>query len=181
MNSSRDVVNTAFIIVDMTKDNVGRFCQTIIPNLQSLIKKAREKEIPIIYSCDSRYADDSLFKKLGKRPHTIKGTEGEKVIEELHPAPGDIISEKRMISGFFGTDLDFTLREKGIKRLIIGGCRTEFCVLKTVLDAFELGYDVVVPRDSCASPSEDGHIATIKSLDVLKIRKPKTQELIEEL
>jgi len=181
MNFSKNVVNTALIIVDMQKDNVGIFCQTIIPNIQSLIRKAREKGIPIIYACDSRYANDSLFEKLGIRPHTIKGTEGAKVIEELHPDLGDIIIEKRMMSAFFGTDLDFTLREKGVKKLIIAGIRTEFCLLKTALDAFELGYDVIVPQDSCASPSEEGHEATLKSLDVIKIRKSKTQELIEEL
>ncbi len=174
-------MNAALIIIDMQKDNVGRFCQPIIPNIQSLIRKTREKNIPIVYACDSRYTNDSLFKKLGRRPHTIKGTDGVKVIEELNPVSGDIIIEKRMMSAFFGTDLDFTLREKEVKRLIIAGIRTEFCLLKTVLDAFELGYDVIVPQDSCASPSEDGHKATLKSLDFLKIRKPKTLELIEEL
>jgi len=169
------------IVVDMQKDNVGRFCQAIVPNIQSLIKKSREKGIPVIYACDSRYSDDSLFQKLGRKPHTIRGTEGVRIIDELAPAPGEVVIEKRMMSGFFGSELNFTLREKGIKKLIITGIRTEFCLLKTVLDAFELGYDVVVPEDACASPSEEGHAVTLKSLDVLKIQKPKTQELIEQL
>jgi len=33
----------ALIIVDMQKDNVGRFCSAIIPNIKALITKAREK------------------------------------------------------------------------------------------------------------------------------------------
>ena len=171
----------ALIIVDMQRDNIGRFCQAIIPKIQSLIRKAREQGIPIVYVCDSRYPEDSLFEKVKMKPHAIKGTEGVKVIEELDPAPDDIIVEKRMLSGFFGSDLDFTLREKGIEKLIITGIRTEFCFLKTVLDAFELGYEVIVPQDSCASPSNEGHDAVLKSLDVLKISKPKTEELIVEL
>lgn len=170
--------NTALLIVDMQKDNVGRYCQHIIPNIKSLIAKAREKKIPVIYACDSRYADDSLFDKLGRKPHTIKGTEGVKVINELAPLPEDIIVEKRMMSGFFGSDLDFTLRQRKVKRLIIMGVRTEFCLLKTVLDAFELGYEPIVPCDACASPSEKSHIATLESLDLLKIPKPTTEELI---
>ena len=181
MNSYKSTMNTALIVVDVQKDNVGRFCQSIIPNIKSLIKKTREKEIPIIYACDSRYPEDSLFKRVGRKPHAIRGTEGAGVVEELKPAPGDIIIEKRMMSAFFGTDLDITLRERGIKRLIITGIRTEFCLLKTVLDAFELGYEVIVPSDACASPSEEGHEATLKSLDVLKIPKPKMQVLNEEL
>ena len=86
-----------------------------------------------------------------------------------------------MLSAFFGTDLDFTLREKGIKKLIITGVRTEFCFLKTVLDAFELGYEIIVPVDSCASPSEEGHKVVLASLDVLKIKKPTTEELLRQL
>lgn len=162
----------------MQKDNVGRYCQHIIPNIKSLIAKAREKKILVIYACDSQYTDDSLFNKLGKKPHTIKGTEGVKIIEELAPLPDDIIVEKRMMSGFFGSDLDFTLRQKDLKRLIITGVRTEFCLLKTILDAFELGYQPIVPFDACASPSQKGHQATIESLDLLKIPKPTTEELI---
>jgi len=53
----------AVVVVDMQKDNVGRFCQGIIPNIKFLIKKARENGIPIIYACDSRYTEDSLFKR----------------------------------------------------------------------------------------------------------------------
>jgi nicotinamidase-related amidase len=163
----------------MQIDNVGRYCQHIIPNIKTIITKAREKKIPVIYACDSRYPDDFLFEKLGRKPHTIRGTEGVKVIKELTPLPDEIIIEKRMMSGFFGSELDFTLRQKNIQRLIITGVRTEFCLLKTILDAFELGYELTVPSDACASPSERGHQATLESLDLLKIPKPTTEELIK--
>ncbi|NIM58477.1 MAG: isochorismatase family protein, partial [Candidatus Aminicenantes bacterium] len=102
----------AVIVVDMQKDNVGRFCKEIIPNIKFLIEKAREKGILVIYACDSRYREDSLFKRVGMSPHTIRGTEGAKVIEELNPKATDVVVEKRMLSAFFGSDLDFTLREK---------------------------------------------------------------------
>ena len=181
MSSPADSPNTALIIVDVQKDNVGRYCQAIILNIQLLIKRARERGIPVIYACDSRYVDDYLFKRLGRKPHAIRGTDGVKVIDELSPAPGETVIEKRMLSGFFGTDLDFTLRDKGIRRLVITGVRTEFCLYKTVLDAFELGYDIIVPRDSCASPSEEGHGAKMKSLEFLKIPTPTAEELARGL
>ena len=171
--------STALIVVDMQIDNVGRYCQQIIPNIKKLIEKAREKKILVVYACDSRYPDDLLFERLGRKPHTIRGTEGVKVIKELTPLTDDIIVEKRMMSGFFGSELDFTLQQKNVKRLIITGVRTEFCLLKTILDAFELGYELIVPSDACASPSERGHQAALESLDLLKISKPTTEELIK--
>ena len=169
----------ALVIVDMQNDNVGSFCIPIIPKIRLLIEKARKKGAIIVYACDSRYGDDELFRMIGIEPHTIRGTKGAKVIAELDPQPDDIIVEKRMLSAFFGTDLDFTLRQKRVKRVIITGIRTEACLLKTVLDAFELGYEVLVPQDACASPSIQNHEATLKSLEILKIQQSKAEELLE--
>jgi nicotinamidase-related amidase len=171
--------NEALVIVDMQNDNVGRFCIHIIPKIRLLIEKARRKGAIIVYACDSRYGDDELFGRVGMKPHTIRGTEGTEVIAELDPQPSDIVVEKRMLSAFFGTDLDFTLRQKRVTRLIITGIRTEACLLKTVLDAFELGYEVLVPQDACASPSIQNHEATLKSLEILKIQQTKAEELLE--
>ena len=171
----------AVIVVDMQKDNVGRFCKEIISNIRFLIEKAREKGIPIIFACDSRYEDDSLFRKVGIPPHTIRGTEGAKVIEELGPKATDVVVEKRMLSAFFGSDLDFTLREKDVKTLIVTGIRTEGCVLKTVLDAFELGYEVIVPADCCASPIPEAHEFVLQYLRGFKFPTPMLKELVETL
>lgn len=180
MYSERDN-RKAVIVVDMQKDNVGRFCQGIIQNIKLLLKKAREKEISIIYACDSRYKEDSLFKRLGMPPHTIRGTEGAKVIEELKPSTTDVIIEKRMLSAFFGSDLDFTLREKEIRTLIVTGIRTEVCVLKTVLDAFELGYKVIVPADCCTSPISEAHEFILQYLQIFKFPTPTLEQLIKTL
>ena len=171
----------AVIVVDMQKDNVGRFCQTIIPNIKLLLGKAREKGIPIIFACDSRYQDDFLFTKLGRPPRAIRGTEGAKVIDELHPGPTDVIVEKRMLSGFFESDLDFTLRQKGTKMLIVTGVSTSGCVLKTVLDAYELGYEVIVPADCCAAPSTEEHEWALKYFERRDMLKQTFKEVVETL
>lgn len=171
----------AIIVVDMQKDNVGRFCKEIIPNIKFLIEKARQERIPIIYACDSRYREDSLFNRVGMPPHAIRGTEGAEVIEELSPRATDVVVEKRMLSAFFGSDLDFTLREREIKTLIVTGIRTEGCVLKTVLDAFELGYEVIIPADCCASPIPEAHEFILIYLQGFKFQTPMLEELVKIL
>ena len=153
MGAERRVV----IVVDMQKDNVSEFCRAIIPNIKLLLEKAREKGMPIIFACDSRYPEDFVFTRTGHPLYTIQGTEGVKVMEELDPRLTDVIVEKRMLSGFFGSDLDFTLRQRGIKTIIVMGVSTWACVLKTAFDGVELGYEVLVPADCCASPSLEAH------------------------
>ena len=168
----------ALIIVDMQRDNMFEAAAPIVPRIRRLIQWARARGIPVIYACDSRYPDDSLFKRLNMQPHALKNTEGSRVIGELEPQPGDIIVEKRMLSGFFATDLDFTLREKGVDTVILVGIAADVCLLKTALDAFELGYSVVVPRDACASPSQERHQAAMRILRSLRIPTPSTEELL---
>jgi len=180
MNETVTPGEKAVIVVDLQKDNVGRFCQPIIPNVRLLLQEARARGIPVIFACDSRYPDDFIFKS-GHPLRTIRGTEGVKVIDDLEPAATDIIVEKRMLSAFFGTDLDFTLRQRGIKTLIVTGVATWACVLKTVFDAAEMGYEVIVPADCCASPVPEGHESALKVMGLLRVVKPSVKEVIETL
>ncbi|MDM7999784.1 MAG: isochorismatase family cysteine hydrolase [Dehalococcoidia bacterium] len=170
----------AVIVVDLQKDNVGRFCQPIIPNVKLLLQEARRRGILVVFACDSRYPDDFIFKS-GHPLRTIRGTEGVKVIDDLEPAATDIVVEKRMLSAFFGTDLDFTLRQKAVKTLIVAGVATWACVLKTVFDAAEMGYEVIVPADCCASPVPEGHESALKVMGLLRVVKPSVREVIEAL
>ena len=167
----------AIIVVDLQKDNVGKYCQPIIPNVKTLLREARARGIPVIFALDSRYPDDFIFKS-GHPPRTIRGTEGVKVIDELEPGAGDLFVEKRMLSAFFGTDLDFTLRQKGIRTLVVTGVATWACVMKTVFDAAEMGYEVIVPADCCASPAPEGHEAALKVMGLLRVVKPSVREVL---
>jgi len=171
----------AVIVVDVQKDNVGRYCRGIVPNIQLLLKEARARGIPVIFACDSRYPDDFIFTKSGHPVRTVRGTEGVKVIPELDPGPADLIVEKRMLSAFFATDLDFTLRQKGVRQVIVTGVATWACVLKTAFDAVELGYEVIIPADCCASPSPEDHESALKVLGSLRVVKPSVSDVIEAL
>lgn len=176
----RAAPSKAIIVVDLQKDNTGRFSREIVPRVRQLLREGRARGIPVIFACDSRYPDDFIFKS-GHPLSTIRGTEGVKVIDELEPQPADLIVEKRMLSAFFGTDLDFTLRQKGIRTLIVAGVATWACVLKTVLDACEMGYEVMVPADCCASPAPEGHDAALKVMGLLRVVKPSVKEVIAAL
>ncbi|HEY8167759.1 MAG TPA: isochorismatase family protein [Candidatus Limnocylindrales bacterium] len=49
------------------------------------------------------------------------------------------------------TDLEATLRERGVGRVAIVGLATDYCVLATVLDAIELGFETTVLRSAIAA------------------------------
>jgi len=58
------------------------------------------------------------------------------------------LQDQEAYSSFHGTDLDSRLRAAGIRRLFLGGLTTDYCVLNTVRDARQLGYDVLVLADA---------------------------------
>ncbi|TDA68278.1 MAG: cysteine hydrolase [Clostridia bacterium] len=158
----------AIIIVDMIRDNVytgahgmGDEARRIVPKLQELVRFGRQHGMKIVFACDSFMPDDFFFQ--GKmQPHALRGTDGVKVIEELAPAPGDIVLEKRRFSAFMQTDLDITLREAGVREVAVGGISTQACVLVTAMDAICLDYRVTWLEDCCTSYPYSLHEQTIE-------------------
>lgn len=65
--------------------------------------------------------------------------------------------DKRHYSAFSGTDLDIRLRERGITELCLTGVCTDICVLHTAVDAYNLGYQLMIPEHAVASFDEQGH------------------------
>jgi nicotinamidase-related amidase len=56
--------------------------------------------------------------------------------------------EQDAYSGFDGTDLARLLREKGIRRVVVCGIATDYCVRATAQDALQEGFEVLVLTDA---------------------------------
>ncbi|MEL7097873.1 MAG: isochorismatase family protein [Pseudomonadota bacterium] len=63
----------------------------------------------------------------------------------------DIVVEKDVNSGFIGTSLEIDLRRAGIRRLVIAGYFTNFCVETTTRMAGNMGFDCYLVHDACAT------------------------------
>lgn len=70
---------------------------------------------------------------------------------EVQPAAGEKVISKRFANSFRETDLLDTLRQKGISRVVIVGMQTHMCVEAASRAATDLGFDVVVVHDACAT------------------------------
>lgn len=86
----------------------------------------------------------------------IRDTWNTEILPELKPQPGDVVMYKHRFSGFYQTDLDATLKNLGIKYLIITGCTTSVCVESTVRDAMFRDYLSVLLADCTAEPIGSG-------------------------
>jgi len=105
----------------------------------------------------------------------IKGGWGAEIVDELTPQDGDIVVEgKRGLDAFASTNLDFILRSKGIKNVVISGFLTNCCVESTMRTAYERGFQVVTVTDCCAAVSPEQHDAAV-SYDFPMFSQPMTQ------
>ena len=88
----------------------------------------------------------------------IKGGWGAEIVDVLTPQDGDIVIEgKRGLDTFASTNLDFILRSKGIRTIVLGGFLTNCCVESTMRSGYENGYQVVTMTDCLAATSQPEH------------------------
>jgi nicotinamidase/pyrazinamidase len=152
----------ALVIVDVQNDFLpgGALAvprgDEVIPPLNRYIDIFQQRGLPIFATRDWHPPNHCSFREQGGRwpRHCVMSSEGANISPDLKlPANVVVISkgstpEREAYSGFEGTNLEEKLRAAQIKRLFVGGLATDYCVLKTVLDARRLGFEVFLLRDA---------------------------------
>mgnify|MGYP001819035238 CR=1 FL=1 len=140
----------------------------VVPVLAQLARYAEQNGVPIVASRDWHPENHCSFTAQGGPwpPHCIADSEGASLDEELQlPADAHIVDKATRpdadaYSAFEETGLDTWLRRRDVKRVVIGGLATEYCVLNTARDARTHGFDVTLLTDAIrAIDSSDGERA----------------------
>lgn len=159
----------ALLIIDMLNDFVLQGAplevpdtRKIIPAIQSEITAARNAGSPVIYICDYHEPDDREFSRFRWPPHAVKGTKGADVVDDLKPAPNDIVIKKTTYSGFFNTKLDETLKRLNVDAVRLTGDVTHICIMFTASDAVLRGYNVSVVEKGIAGITKEDHDAALR-------------------
>jgi nicotinamidase/pyrazinamidase len=154
--------NDALIVVDVQRDflpggalAVAHGDEVVAPLNQALRAFERAGR-PVFASRDWHPADHCSFRARGGPwpPHCVAGTRGAEFAEGLALPAGTTVVTKAdtpdadSYSAFGGTDLEAQLRRQGVRRVVVGGLATDYCVLNTVLDARAAGFDVLVLADA---------------------------------
>jgi len=100
----------------------------------------------------------------------IRDTWNTAIVDELAPHPDDLVIYKHRFSGFFGTDLDATLKDWGIRNLVFTGCTTSVCVESTLRDAMFRDYCCLLLEDCTAEPIGEGLPRTNHDASLLVIQ-----------
>jgi ureidoacrylate peracid hydrolase len=102
------------------------------------------------------------------------------VLDALAPGDDEIVLPKTSSSVFISTNIDYVLRNLGMRQLVIAGLLTDQCVESAVRDACDLGYLVTLVTDACATHSQERHDGTLGAIKGY-CRQRTTDELLAEL
>ncbi len=166
----------------------------VIPSINRLQSCFRALQAPLIYtaigSClrdgqdlNQMWKDlDRLsIQVLGKRMFPTVGEESWRVDDSVAPLPGELVVNKTSSGTLNSTMLDQTLRNMGVKSLVVCGVTTDVCVETTARDAADRGFQVVIAEDACTAFSSDLHRAALQAFSLAFGRVRKTDDITKVL
>jgi len=162
-------VETALIVVDVQNDFADpagslsvRGGADVVPFVNGQVERALAADALVVYSQDWHPSHTPHFAQDGGiwPVHCVQDTWG----AELHPdliVAGPVVRKgahgedgysaftmREPITGeAVATDLAGLLAERGVRRLVVCGLATDYCVLATALDATRLSFETIVLAD----------------------------------
>ncbi len=154
-----------------------------VPNMQRLQAACRRGGIEVLYTVIENLTRDGRDRSLDYKIsglHVPKGSWDARVIDEIAPWKDEIVLPKTSSSVFISTNIDYVLRNLGIRFLIVAGVLTDQCIDSAVRDACDLGYLVTTATDACATLSQDRHDWSLRNACGYS-RQRSTAELVVEI
>jgi len=148
----------ALLVIDMQVDflpggalGVPNGDEVLAP-VNRLLRLFSNQGLPIFASRDWHPENHCSFAARGGPwpPHCVAGTPGAAFSGQLDLPAGAMVVSKAdsadadAYSAFNGTNLAAQLREREVRRVVVCGLATDYCVLNTVIDAREHGFEVLV-------------------------------------
>ena len=169
---------TALLVIDMQRDflepggfgellgnDVGLLARAVPPT-QRVLAAARAAGVMVVHTREGHRPDLSdcppakrrrgrLAVGIGDRGPMgrvlVRGEAGHEIVPELAPVDGEPIVDKPGKGAFYATDMEATLRNRGIESLWVTGVTTEVCVNTTVREANDRGFECLVLEDCVGS------------------------------
>ena len=153
------------VIGDMSAlPDLAAAARGVIPNIAKLVEAARSAGMPVIHCTAQRRLDGKganrnarIFQYMARAPVKLTpGSAAVEIVPEIEVAESDLVLPRlHGLSPFQGTELDFVLRNLGVRTIIGTGVSVNVAIQSLAFDAVNASYQVVVPRDAVAGvPAE---------------------------
>ena len=136
----------------------GEIGWAAVGNISRLLTLFRQRDWPVLYPHVSPKENFDFGRLSDKVPAIMSvAARGYEFVQEIAPAPKDILLPKKHPSAFFGTPL----ASCGADSLVVTGCTTSGCVRGSVVDGFAYNFRVLVPHDAVYDRSATSHAVNL--------------------
>jgi nicotinamidase-related amidase len=136
----------------------------LIENTKSVIARAREQKIQIIYVVvqfrkGHPEIGDSQIRLAAVKANNllVEGDMLSAIFDELKPVEGDIVVTKRRTGAVYGTDLEIILNALKATQIYITGIATSVVVHHTAIQLAERDKEITIIADCCSDPDQNVH------------------------
>jgi maleamate amidohydrolase len=137
-----------------------------VRNTVPVMEAAKRAGLPVI-ACVNGY-DSPRAAPHWKVPPVfdlLRGSEAVTLDPRIAAAGPDVVLMKSAPSIFFGTSAAAILTKERVDTVIVTGCITSGCVRASVIDAFSLGFRVMVAHDCVGDHDEVAHAQNLKDVE----------------
>lgn len=184
-----DRAQSALVVIDLQKGIVGR--QTaphaavdVVKNAAAIAAAFRKIGMPVFLVRVAFSADGKdMLRPLVDAPWPAQTPPPDwtEIVPEIGPGPGDFVITKHQWSAFYGTELELSLRRRGITAIVLCGISTNIGVESTARCAFEYGFNQIFVEDAMTALSADEHALTVGKIFPRIGLVRKTNEILEDL
>jgi maleamate amidohydrolase len=137
-----------------------------VRNTVPVIQAAKRAGLPVI-ACVNGYDSPRAAPhwKIGPVYDLLRGTQSVELDPRIAAAEPDVTLMKSAPSIFFGTSAAAILTKERVDTVIVTGCITSGCIRASVIDAFSLGFRVMVPHDCVGDHDEVAHKQNLKDVE----------------
>lgn len=150
-----------------------RMHNTVIPNIEKMLIRARATGIECLFARIASHTKDgrdrSLSQKMPGWNNLLlpKDELPSQIVAKLQSVGDEITVTKTTDSALTGTNLRLILHNLGIKTVICVGIFTDQCVSSTVRSLADESYNVVVLDDCCAAASDALHAHELAIINMI--------------
>lgn len=126
----------------------------LVPNIARLVAACRHAGIEVVYTVIESLTRDGRDRSLDHKLSGIlvpKGAWEGRVIDAVAPLDDEIVLPKTSSGVFNSTNIDYVLRNLGVRHLLVVGLLTDQCVDMAVRDGADRGYYAICVSDCCST------------------------------
>ena len=169
MAGKRQSEGTALVVLDMLNsyehdesEELARNVAAALDGVRTVIDRAHEAEIPVVYVNDNHGDWNSSSEELAEQ--ALAGRHPE-LVEPILPAAGDSFVIKARHDAFYETPLEYLLGQMRVDRIVFAGQVTEQCVFYSALDAYVRHFRPAIATDAVAAIYDDLAAAALRMME----------------